>query len=510
MERTATVDSTSNTGALEVRDIEKRFSGVPVLRGVSVAVRPGEVVGLVGHNGAGKSTLLRIISGAHRQDAGQLLVDGVEQSFSSPADAHTAGIATVYQELSLLPNLTVAQNAFLGVELRKRGILDRARMRRETRELTESFGLDVDPDRKVRDYPVATRQLLEVAIATRRGAKFLLLDEPTTSLEGAQVERFLGTVRDLAAQGFGIVLVDHKLDELYAVASRIVALVDGKIRIDAGVNEVSRDDVIQAIAGHAIEHTTARDRVALKPVAETAPALRASGLRTKALRSVSLEAHAGRVLGLYGLVGSGRTEFLRTLIGLDPVIDGTIELNGTPYRPRNPGSAAKQGLVYVTEERKIDGIVPLLDAGANVTLPVLNNFTKAGFLQRPKLRQEATERMDQLSVLGDRLGPVVRLSGGNQQKVLLARALAQKPRILLLDEPTKGVDLGVKSQIHRMIVSLAHDEGLTVIVVSSEEDEICEVADDIVIFSRGTTHDEVLDATSVTPNDLRTLAWSAA
>ncbi|MDO7880658.1 sugar ABC transporter ATP-binding protein [Antiquaquibacter soli] len=504
------MDSAMNSGALEVRDIEKRFSGVPVLRGVSVAVRPGEVVGLVGHNGAGKSTLLRIISGAHRQDAGQLLVGGEEQSFSSPADAHEAGIATVYQELSLLPNLTVAQNAFLGVELRKGGILDRARMRRETRELTESFGLDVDPDRKVRDYPVATRQLLEVAIATRRGARFLLLDEPTTSLEGAQVERFLGTVRELAAQGFGIVLVDHKLEELYAVASRIVALVDGRIRIDAAVSEVSRDDVIQAIAGHAMEHTPARERIAPPASDESAPALRAVGVRTRALRSVSLDARAGRVLGLYGLVGSGRTEFLRTLIGLDPVLDGSIELGGAAFRPRTPAHAAAQGIVYVTEERKTDGIVPLLDAGANVTLPVVGRFTRAGFLQRARLRQEAVERMDQLSVLGDRLGPVVRLSGGNQQKVLLARALAQKPRILLLDEPTKGVDLGVKAQIHRMIVSLAHDEGLTVIVVSSEEDEICEIADDIVIFAHGSTSPDVLDASDVTPNDLRTLAWSAA
>jgi ABC-type sugar transport system ATPase subunit len=350
MERTATVDSTSNAGALEVRDIEKRFAGVPVLRGVSVTVRPGEVVGLVGHNGAGKSTLLRIISGAHRHDAGQLLVGGVEQSFGSPADAHDAGIATVYQELSLLPNLTVAQNAFLGVELRKGGILQRAEMARQTRELTDSFGLDVDPDRKVSAYPVATRQLLEVAIATRRGAKFLLLDEPTTSLEGAQVERFLATVRDLAAQGFGIVLVDHKLEELYAVASRIVALVDGGIRIDAPVSDVSRDDVIQAIAGHAIEHTAVRDRVALNPTAEKSPSLRATGVRTRALRSVSLEAHAGRVLGLYGLVGSGRTEFLRTLIGLDPVLGGEIQINGAPYRPRNPGRAARDGIIYVTEE----------------------------------------------------------------------------------------------------------------------------------------------------------------
>lgn len=510
MEGTATVDSTSNSGALIVRDIEKRYAGVPVLRGVSVAVQPGEIVGLVGHNGAGKSTLMRIISGATRPDGGTIEIDGVEQHLGSPADAHAAGISTVYQELSLLPNLTVAQNAFLGAELRRRGILDRAEMSRQTRALTQSFGLDIDPDRKVRDYPVATRQLLEVAIATRRGARFLLLDEPTTSLEGAQVERFLGTVRDLAAQGFGIILVDHKLDELYDVAHRIVALVEGEVRIDRPIAEVSRDDVIQAIAGHAMQHTAVRERIAPHSDTTSTAVLSVRDLRTRALNSVTLEARSGRVLGLYGLVGSGRTEFLRTLLGLDTIQSGEIELNGSPYRPTNPGRAGRAGIVYVTEERKIDGIVPMLDAGTNVVLPVLRQFTRAGFLDRRALRDVAAQRMDQLSVRGDRSGPVERLSGGNQQKILLARALAQKPRVLLLDEPTKGVDLGVKAQIHKMIVSLAHDDGLTVVVVSSEEDEICEVCDDIVIFTRGATHDETLDAATVTPTDLRTAAWRAA
>lgn len=509
MAGTTTVDSGS--AALEVRSIEKRYSGVAVLRGVSVVVHPGEIVGLVGHNGAGKSTLLRTISGAIRPDGGSILIDGVERSFASPADAHTAGVATVYQELSLLPNLTVTQNVFLGSELRSGGILRQSAMRSATRDLTERFGLDIDPDRKVRDYPVAIRQLLEVAIATSRDARYLLLDEPTTSLEGQQVDRFLETIRSLAAGGLGIVLVDHKLEELYAVADRIVALVDGQLRIDADVAKVPRDEVVKAIAGHAMEHKPARERGAAHigdPTAE--PTVKVTALRTPKLASVSLEARSGRVLGLYGLVGSGRTEFLRTLLGLDPVIGGSIALGGAPFRPRDPAQARRAGIVYLTEERKIDGIVPELDSGTNVMLPVLRQFRRFGFLDKPRIRATAHELMESLSVRGDRNGPIVRLSGGNQQKILLARALAQKPQILLLDEPTKGVDLGVKAEIHRIITRLAHDDGLTVIVVSSEEDEICEVADDVVVFSNGSATGELLAAENLTPADLRAAAWDAA
>lgn len=510
MAQTATERTAGAANALTVRGIDKRYAGVSVLRGVSVAVKPGEVVGLVGHNGAGKSTLMRMISGADRPDGGSISVDGVERRFSSPSDAHQAGIATVYQELSLLPNLTVAQNAFLGDERTRGPFLERAEMRRATKELTDSFGLEIDPDRKVREYPVATRQLLEVAIATSRGARYLMLDEPTTSLEGAQVDRFLEIVRSLAAQGLGIILVDHKLDELYAVATRIVALVEGEVRIDAPIDKIGRDEVIESIAGHATEHTAPRERSVPSVGIDAPPSLRVTGLRTKQLASVTLEARAGRVLGLYGLVGSGRTEFMRTLLGLDSIIAGTIELDGSRYRPTSPGRARRSGIAYVTEERKIDGIVPQLDAGMNVMLPVLTEFTRAGFLDRRRIGVEAKKWMDDLSVRGSRSAPVERLSGGNQQKVLLARALAEHPRVLLLDEPTKGVDLGVKAQIHRMIVQLAHENGLTVVVVSSEEDEICEVADDVLIFSHGATSGNLLSAGDVSPTSLRTAAWSAA
>ncbi|MDZ8274785.1 sugar ABC transporter ATP-binding protein [Microbacterium aquimaris] len=507
----AAMDTAAGSG-LEVRDVVMSYTGVTVLKGVSIAVRPGEVIGLVGHNGAGKSTLMRVISGAIKPVSGAVLLDGEPTPLGSPIDALHAGIATVYQELSLLPNLTVAQNVFLGHERTRAGMLSKDEMRERTMALAKEFGLDVDPDAKVGTYPVATRQLLEIAIATHRNARFLLLDEPTTSLEGAQVDRFLDIVRSLSNRGIGIILVDHKLEELYAVASRVVALVDGEVRIDANVDEVSRQEIVTAIAGE--EAVDLADRAARTPrVAQenTRPVtVSVERLATSDISDVTLRAHEGRVLGIYGLVGSGRTELLRALVGLDGIRSGRVTVFDKPYAPRGPADAMKAGVVYVTEERKVDGIVPQLDSATNAMLPVLRRAYRWGRLDRGRLTAIATGYMDQLKVKGDRTGPVERLSGGNQQKVILARALAQQPKVLLLDEPTKGVDLGVKADIHQMVRRLAHQDGLTVIVVSSEEEEICEVSDDVVVMSNGVSDGTVLDPHTLTPASLRHAAWDAA
>lgn len=514
--------------------IIKRYAGVPALAGVTVAVRPGEIVGLVGHNGAGKSTLLKTLSGAIRPDEGTVSIDGKPLLLTGPAVALDAGISTVYQELSLLPNLTITQNVFLGKELRRGGQLASEKMRAAARELVERFGVEVDVDRRLGDYPVATRQLLEIAIATQRGSRFLLLDEPTTSLEGEQITRLLDVVRNLARDtGVGVLLVDHKLDELYAVAQTVVALVDGTVRIAGSVDDVDRSDIIRAIAGdeaavHMLAsgqydevtagHTgPAPDRgarathAASQPAADmAAPSLVVRNLKTPTLSDVTVLARPGRVLGLYGLIGSGRTEFLRTLVGLDTVLGGTIELDGATYRPRNPAHAGSVGLAYLTEERKIDGIVPGLDSTINVVLPVLSKFTRWGVLNRRAMASAATGYMEQLKVRGNRAAPVVSLSGGNQQKVLLARTLAQEPRFLLLDEPTKGVDIGVKSEIHRLLRSLAHEQGMTVVVVSSEEEEILDVSDDVATFSAGHCDGTTRLAADLTLVNLRQAAWDAA
>lgn len=493
--------------------IVKIYAGTRVLNGVSISLRPGEVVGLVGHNGAGKSTLLKCLSGAVRPEEGTVHLDGEEVRFTSPQDAIRRGISTVYQELALLPNLTITENIFLGEELTAAGALDRRGMRKVARDLVEEFSLQVDVDRRLGDYPVATRQLLEIAVATHRDAKFLLLDEPTTSLESEQVEQFLALVRELSKKrGIGILLIDHKMSELYAVADRIVALVDGEVRIDADVDSVSQELVIEAITGEAA--TTTDGSAAVHPMSDEASTppgdvvLAVHDLRTPDLEGVSITAHAGRVLGIYGLIGSGRTEFLRALIGLGRIDSGSIELFGKKYTPRTPADAQRRGIAYLTEERKTDGIIPLRDSGTNVTLPVVRRFTSGVLLQRQKLVAAAGEYMDIVRVRGNREAPVASLSGGNQQKVLLARILAQKPTVLLLDEPTKGVDIGVKKEIHRMLRRLAADDGLTVIVVSSEEEEILAVADNVVIFADGYCSGEAMPAGQLTDADLRKAAWS--
>ncbi|MFT8705469.1 sugar ABC transporter ATP-binding protein [Bifidobacterium aquikefiricola] len=496
---------------LRVDGIVKRYSGVAVLKGVSVTVKPGEVVGLVGHNGAGKSTLMRMIAGADRPDSGTISIDGTVHSFSSPAEALEVGIGTVYQELSLLPNLTVTQNVFLGDELTKAGLLKRDEMREIARDVGKRFGLKLDPDRRVGDYPVATRQLLEIAIATRSNAKYLMLDEPTTSLEGDQVDSFLEVVRSLADDGLGIIFVDHKLEELYAVATRVVALVDGEVRINQAVADVSRTDVIRAIAGDeaaALADTPVQREA---PPAKTGEAtVTVRGLKSSKLGNVNLDAHAGHILGLYGLVGSGRTEILRAIAGLDRVSGGSITIKGRKVTRNSPQVAQRNGIAYLSEERKIDGIVPGLDSPTNVILPVLSRFRQWGFLQKPKAYKYATGLMDELRVKGNRTGPVASLSGGNQQKVLFARVLAQEPQIVLLDEPTKGVDLAVKAEIHRLTKSLAHDQGLTVIVVSSEEDEICDISDEVIVVSEGSCAANPTPINQVTPAILRETAWAVA
>ena len=378
---------TSDASGLEASGVTKLFSGVAALTDVSIAIRPGEIVGLAGHNGAGKSTLLKVMSGVYRPDEGTVILDGTPIELSSPHDALSRGIATVHQELSLLGNLTAMQNIFLARERTRMGFLQLSAMRAEAEEMVERFGLDIDVNRPVGEYPVATRQLMELAIAMQRNARYLLLDEPTTSLEGDQIDRLLEMIRTMAhRQGVGIMLIDHKLDELYAVADHMIALVDGHMRINLPAHQVAREDMVRAVAGdEAIiqmekeasaiaDSSTSEDGAQPGEDEAGTVALRVRHLRTPELKDINLTAKAGRVLGIYGLVGSGRTEFLRSLIGMDELEGGTIEVFGRPYQPRNPAAAGEAGIVYLTEERKRDGIIAALNSNINVALPVLRRY----------------------------------------------------------------------------------------------------------------------------------------
>lgn len=507
---------------LEARNVSKRYGYTQALDDVTLSVVAGEVHGLVGHNGAGKSTLLRVLAGADRPDAGMLLLDGRRLELGSPHDAIGRGISCVHQELSVVDNLTVAQNLFLGREIRKmRFRLDIPEMERQTAAFLHEFGLDIPPGQRVRELTVARRQLIEVITALHRNARFLLLDEPTSALEVSQIEDLLKTIRRVAAErGVGVLLIDHKVDEVYAVADRVTALRNGCVLLSGRISEVRREDVIGAIVGDAGNGRPAHGAAApARPQEERAgkatearvrpPALEVRGLRSETLRGVSLVAHAGRVLGIYGLVGSGRTDLLCTLYGVEKMTGGTIELFGRPYRPHGPEAAIRAGIAYLSEERKADGFVPKLTPVANVTLPVLARYVRMAVLSLRRAAADARRSLSRVDVRGDLDGAMDDLSGGNQQKVLFARVMLQSPRLLLLDEPTKGVDIGAKREIQQIVRSFVRDSAVAALVVSSEEEEILALADDVVVFHNGTCDGTVYRPTSLQPGDLRRFAWAA-
>ena len=508
---------------LEARNLSKRFGQTQALDTVSVKLSPGEVHGLVGHNGAGKSTLLRILSGAERPDSGELLLDDQHLEFGSPRDAIERGVSCVYQELSVLENLTVAQNLFLGRELRRQRIrLSTREMHNEATAYLEEFGLAVAPSAKVRDLTVAQRQLIEVITALHRNARFLLLDEPTSALEASQIEGLLATIRRIAdARGIGILLVDHKLDEIYAVADRVTALRNGKVVLSGPTQHVARGEVIGVIVGSEADRAArtgvaeaeptpvSRGTRSAAPATDSAPiALEVRGMMSETLSNVSLVARSGRVLGVYGLVGSGRSNLLHSLYGVERVTGGEILLFGRPYRPTTVSNAIAAGLAFLSEDRKGDGFVPRLTPITNVTLPVLSRFSRLGVLLLRRAADAARTSLASVQVRGNLDAPMEDLSGGNQQKVLFGRVVLQRPRLLLLDEPTKGVDIGSKAEIQGIVRSLVAGSDVAAVVVSSEEEEILTVSDDIVVFHNHTCDGTIYHPDELKVGDLRRLAWT--
>ncbi|MFF3464092.1 sugar ABC transporter ATP-binding protein [Streptomyces sp. NPDC001984] len=507
---------------LAVNSISKRYGQTRALDGVTVTLIPGQVLALVGHNGAGKSTLLKMLAGAESPDEGSVLLDGVPQHFSTPADSLAAGVACVYQELRLVDQLTVAQNVFLGHETSRRGRLAQAEMNRRTAELCREYGVTASPTDRAGELSVAQRQMVEVVAALNRNARYLLLDEPTTALEAQQIDHLLATVKRISRErNMGILLVDHKLDEVFAVADRIIGLANGRVVLSGSAETVSHDDVVHAIVGESAsssayvtpasgseasppEHRTDREGQGSDVV------LNAVHVSTDRLKDVTLQVRAGEVLGLYGLVGSGRSRFLRTLYGAERPPVGSLTLTGSPYRPKSPAKAIRSGIAFLSEERKADGFIPGMSAKENISLPVLHRFSRAGRLQRRRITQATRDALKKVAVRGDTEQPITRLSGGNQQKVLFARAALQQPRLLLLDEPTKGVDVGAKAEIHALIRAMAADGDVAVIVVSTEEEELIELADAVCVFKDGLCDGIKYPRDTVTPGDLRQLAWPSS
>jgi ABC-type sugar transport system ATPase subunit len=500
------VPSASATPLLAVAGITKRFPGVLALDGVDFSVRAGQVHALVGENGAGKSTLLKVIAGAERPDSGSLVVDGTPVSFSAPRDALRMGLTVIYQELSLVPALGADANIFLGQEPARHGVLDRHATAARAADALRALGADFDPATPARDLSVAEQQLVELARALARDARLIALDEPTAALSHLETERLFAQIRRLTGRGIGVVFVSHRLEEVRRIADEITVLRDGRRVFTGPATSVNDAALIRHMVGRDVEY-------ARVPPAAPAPGptlLDARGLgRRPAFADVSLVLRRGEIVGLAGLVGAGRTEVARCIAGADPLDEGTMLLSGAPYHPTSPREAINRRVVYLPEDRKTQGLVLGLSVRENVTLPTLARFARWGVVRGERERTAAAQ---QVSAVELRPPEIEReagtLSGGNQQKVVLAKWLLADADVLLFDEPTRGVDIATKTELHRVIRALA-DAGKAVLVVSSELSEVLALADRIVVMREGRVSGE-LTAAEATAERILALALPAS
>jgi galactofuranose transport system ATP-binding protein len=467
---------------LALSGIGKRFGPVQVLQGVDLSLRAGEVHALMGQNGAGKSTLIKVLTGVHAADEGDMRLAGEPIRAGSTAQAQALGIATVYQEVNLCPNLSVAENIFAGRYPRRAWRIDWARVNREAQEVLERLHLRIDVTRLLSSFPVAVQQMVAIARALAMRSRVLILDEPTSSLDGDEVAQLFTVLRKLRGEGLAILFVTHFLDEVYAIADRISVLRNGRLVGEYTPAELPAPALVAAMIGRELSAEAARHHAAPVDRARE-PLLRARGIaRRGALEPVDLDVGAGEVMGLAGLLGSGRTELARLLFGMDKPDGGELRVDGVPVKFDQPAQAIALGLAMCPEERKAEGIVAELSVRENIALALQ---ARMGLWKHLSLRRQQEIAQGYIRALGiktaDAETPIAQLSGGNQQKALLARWLATQPRLLILDEPTRGIDVGAKQEIMEEILRLA-GEGLAVLFISSELDEVSRMSDRIAVM----------------------------
>ena len=470
------------TPRLALRDITKAFSGNTVLHGVALTVQPGEVHGLLGENGAGKSTMLNILSGVLARDSGSIEIDGKAVQITSPREATAAGIAMIHQELQQVPELSVAQNIFLGAALRKAGglFVDRAAQEAEARALLAPLDASIDVSAPIRSLRVAQRQIVEIAKALRAKAKIIAMDEPTSSLTPKEFERLVEVIAKLTAQGVSIIYVSHKMDEVFRVCTAATILRDGRLIAQVPIPQTTMRDVVELMVGRELAHAAHRSFATDKVM------LRVQGLtRGTAVQDASFDLHAGEVLGIAGLVGAGRTELLRLIAGVDKADAGHVEVVGQPALANGPRARIKAGLGLVPEERKRDGIIRHRPVTANIGLPAMQKWSRAGIIRKALLKARSEALMQEVRLRPfDVTRPIGSFSGGNQQKAIIGRWLATETQVFLFDEPTRGIDVGAKAEIYDLIEKLAR-EGRAVIVVSSELPEVIRVSDRVLVMRQG-------------------------
>jgi L-arabinose transport system ATP-binding protein len=479
----------SRQHAVEVVGVSKRFGVVQALRDVSVGFAAATVTALVGENGAGKSTLMRILEGEHQPDSGRVLVDGNPVSLSSPRAAHSLGIRVIHQEPEIIPELTVAENIFIG-DMRSRGavFLDRADLIRRTGDLLRTFAMDevLSPTQRCEGLSPALRQLIEIMRALRPGARLIAFDEPTSSLTEDEAGRLFGVIRRLKADGVAIVYISHRLREIIGLADRCVVMRDGQRVADEPMTNLDEAKMVRLMVGRPVSDLFNRRQRNLGTVL-----LKLSGVSTAKVRNVSLEIRAGEIVGLGGLVGAGRTEIARAVVGVDPLLAGGMEVSGAAYLPREPSDSVRAGIGLVPEDRKQEALLLQQSVRDNISLVVPDKVSRLGFFSRRKERALVDHHVSELRVKTPSIDQAVgKLSGGNQQKVVFARWQARGPKVLILDEPTRGIDVGAKAEIYRLIESLA-DQGLAILLISSEMPELLGLADRVIVMQDGTVSGEL-------------------
>jgi ribose transport system ATP-binding protein len=468
------------TPLLEMRGIRKVFPGVIALDNVDFDLLPGEVHALVGENGAGKSTLIKIISGVYQRDGGTMLLDGQPVSFKSPADSIAAGIKVVYQELDLVPDMTVAENIFLEKLPHKRaGLIDWNRLYADSSKLLLSLGLTTDPVTKVADLRVSEQQLVEIARSLSRQARVIIMDEPTSALSPVEVKNLFGSIECLKEANVGVIYISHKLEEVYDIADRVTVFRDGKQILTSAVADTKPQELVNSMVGRELKDYFPKTQAQIGK-----PLLEVRNITAERLNDLSFSVSQGEVVGIFGLVGAGNHQVGRALFG-DIERTGEVLVEGEPVKPSSPVDAIHKGLALLTENRRADGLVPLLGVKANITLASLPQMAKLGWIMRRQETRAAAENVDKLSIKTPSLNQPIRfLSGGNQQKAIMARWLLMHPKVLILSEPTRGIDVGAKAEIYRLIDRMAH-EGIGVLVISTEMPEVLGICDRILTMFEG-------------------------
>lgn len=472
---------------LEMRGITKRFPGVTALDHVDFELEKGEVHVLLGENGAGKSTLIKMLSGAYQPDEGEILVDGEKVEISSAMDAQALGISTIYQEFNLVPQLTVAENIFLGRQPRRFGVVNGSKMRKDARELLERIKVRVNADARVEDLGVAQRQMVEIAKALSLDARILIMDEPTASLSSQEVGRLFEIIHGLQEDEVGVIFISHHLEEVTEIGDRVTVLRDGEY-VDRVPASTDHSDFVRLMVGRDIEDQFPRRKPEIGDVLLEVKNLSQEGV----LEDISFELRAGEVVGIAGIVGAGRTELAEAIFGSEPADSGEVWVRGETLRPGHPREAKDRGIGFITEDRQGEGIVQPLSVSENLGLAALGDNSSLGLVNRRKQRQQAEKMIEDLNIRTPGPEQEIRyLSGGNQQKVVIGKWLLNNSKILIMDEPTRGIDVGAKVEIYELINDLT-ENGAGILMISSELPEVLGMSDRVLVMSQGHITGELL------------------